>query len=102
MISPINCSIVVGGSRHLGGKLVPRPSRRWRQWRSVTICRELKHSDQTIKSEHVGTDRPPARGQECPVPNGRASRLVSSVDGLTLVSFCIGRDAFRHKLFSPL
>jgi hypothetical protein len=24
---------------------------------SVTICRELKHSDQTIKSEHVGTDR---------------------------------------------
>ena len=24
---------------------------------SVTICRELRHSDQTIKSEHVGTDR---------------------------------------------
>jgi hypothetical protein len=25
---------------------------------SVTICRELRHSDQTIKSEHVGTDLP--------------------------------------------
>ena len=25
--------------------------------RRVTICRELRHSDQTIKSEHVGTDR---------------------------------------------
>ena len=24
---------------------------------SVTICRELRHSEQTIKSEHVGTDR---------------------------------------------
>ena len=23
----------------------------------VTICREFRHSDQTIKSEHVGTDR---------------------------------------------
>ena len=28
-----------------------------RKLTSVTICRELKHSDQTIKSEHVGTDR---------------------------------------------
>ena len=29
----------------------------------VTICRELRHSDQINKSEHAGTDRPPARGQ---------------------------------------
>ena len=35
----------------------------------VTICRELRHSDQIIKSEHVGTDRrrkyagPQARNQ---------------------------------------
>ena len=49
--------IVVGGSRHLGRKLVPRPSWRWRQWRSVTICRELIHSDQINKSEHGETDR---------------------------------------------
>ena len=34
----------------------------------VTICRELRHSDQINKSEHAGTDRPPARGQECPWP----------------------------------
>ena len=48
---------VVGGSRHLGGKLVPRPSWRWRQWRGVTIRRELIHSDQINKFEHGGTDR---------------------------------------------
>jgi hypothetical protein len=59
MISRVNCSISCWRSRHLGGKLVPRPSWRWRQWRSVTICRELKHSDQTIKSEHSGTNRRP-------------------------------------------
>ena len=37
---------------------VLRPSLRWRQWRSVTICRELRHSDQINKSEHGATDRP--------------------------------------------
>ena len=26
----------------------------------VTICRELRHSDQIVESEHVVTDRPPA------------------------------------------
>ena len=36
---------------------VLRPSLRWRQWRSVIICRELRHSDQINKSEHGGTDR---------------------------------------------
>ena len=40
-------------SRVLG----PRPSWRWRQWRSVTICRELNDSDQIITCEHGGTDR---------------------------------------------
>ena len=48
----------------------PRASRKLT---SVTICREFRHSDQTIKSEHVGTDRRRMRPARLTYPFFRAN-----------------------------